>query len=110
LSFWERQNRKDILAENYFNGGVVYEVPSGNDRFDLEVTPRFGEENIFVYASSSPLGDLSLQDAGGIYRVKTTAEDVGEKTRGVKIKEKAAGQGIAASDFFEGRLIIKTGR
>jgi hypothetical protein len=41
-------------AENYFNGGVVYEVPSGNDRFDLEVSPPFGKENIFVYASSSP--------------------------------------------------------
>jgi hypothetical protein len=97
-------------AENYFNGGVVYEVPSVNDQFDLEVTPPFGEENIFVYASSSPLGDLSLQDAGGIYRVKTAAQDVGEKTRGVTITEKAGGKGAGASEFFEGTLTVKTGR
>lgn len=95
-------------GENYFNGGVVYEVPSGNDRFDLEVTPPFGEENIFVYASSSPLGDLSLQDAGGIYRVKTAAKDVGEKTRGVTITEKTGGKGTGAAEFFEGRLSVKT--
>lgn len=26
-------------TDNYFNGGVIYEIPSGKDRFDLEVTP-----------------------------------------------------------------------
>ena len=42
--------------ENYFQGGAVYEIPSGNDRFDLEISPPFGKENITVYASTSPLG------------------------------------------------------
>ena len=97
-------------SDYYFNGGVVYEIPSANDQFELEVSPPFGEENIIMYASTSPLGDLSLQDAGGIYQVKTAAKDVGEKTRGVKIREKAKGKGTAASEFFEGTLTIKTGR
>ena len=27
-------------VDNYFNGGVLYEIPTGNDKFDLEVSPR----------------------------------------------------------------------
>jgi len=53
--------------ENYFQGGVVYEIPSGNDKFDLEISPPFGEENISVYASTSPLGDIDLHSQGGVY-------------------------------------------
>lgn len=95
-------------TDNYFNGGVVYEIPSGNDRFDLEVSPPFGEENVIVYASTSPLGDLSLKPDWGVYQVSTKAKDIGDKTRGVKIKEKVSG-GSAASEFYEGRLSLKTG-
>ena len=40
-------------SDNYFNGGVVYEVPSGNDHFILEVSPPFGKGTILVYASPS---------------------------------------------------------
>lgn len=94
--------------DNYFNGGVIYEIPSGNDKFELDVTPPFGEENIVVYASSSPLGDINLQSQGGIYRVTTEAKHVGEKTRGIKIKEKEAGKNAGASEFFEGKVTIKT--
>ncbi|MCK7504088.1 MAG: DUF4384 domain-containing protein [Desulfobacterales bacterium] len=28
-------------TDNYFNGGVVYVIPSGNDRFQLKVSPAF---------------------------------------------------------------------
>src|SRR3989338_11019378 len=54
--------------DNYFNGGVVYEIPSGNDRFELEVSPPFGEENIVVYAGTSQLGDINLEAQGGVYQ------------------------------------------
>ena len=97
-------------SSNYFNGGVVYEIPSGNDQFELEVSPPFGEEKVLVYASSSPLGDLILRAAGGVYQVKTEAKDVGEKTRGVKIWEKGNRKESGASEFYEGALTIKTGR
>lgn len=33
-------------TQNYFNGGTVYEIPSGGDGFELEVSPPLGEENI----------------------------------------------------------------
>ena len=97
-------------TDNYFNGGVVYEIPSGNDRFELEVSPPFGEENIIVYSSLTPLGDIDLQETGGVYHVKTTANDVGVRTRGIKLKEKEEGKEPTASEFFEGKVIVRTGK
>ncbi|MBI5971161.1 MAG: DUF4384 domain-containing protein, partial [Deltaproteobacteria bacterium] len=63
---WERGN-------NYFNGGVIYEIPSGEDRFELDVSPPFGEENITVYASPSQVGEIDLKPSGGVYEIKTKA-------------------------------------
>ncbi len=98
-------------AENYFNGGSVYEIPAGNDKFDLEVSPPFGEENVIVYASSSPLGEISTEAQGGVYQVKTQTRDIGMKTRGVKLAEKTDSKGAsAASEFFEDKVVVKTGR
>src|SRR3989338_745639 len=97
-------------GSNYFNGGTIYELPSGEDKFELEVTPPFGEEDIIVYASTSPLGDIKLEADGEIYQVMTNAEDIGDKTRGVKIKEKAGGKGISASEFFEDKVVVRTER
>lgn len=107
--------------DHYFNGGVIYEIPSGNDAFDLEVSPPFGEENIILYSSTSPLGDISLEAEGGVYQVKTTERDIGVKTRGVKIKgkeddpfAKKPNDGIGkkdkldASEFFEEKLNVRT--
>jgi len=75
-------------SENYFNGGVIYEIPSGRDRFELEVSPPLGLESITLYASTTQLGELDLIPSQGIYMVKTGSMEVGMKTRGVKITEK----------------------
>lgn len=75
-------------SNNYFKGGTVYEIPSGEDKFELEVSPPFGSESITVYAGSSQLGDIDLESASGIYDIKTKPADIGVKTRGVKIKQK----------------------
>ncbi|HBR21299.1 MAG TPA: hypothetical protein DD713_01820 [Nitrospiraceae bacterium] len=96
--------------DNYFNGGVIYEVPSGNDRFELEVNPPFGEESIAVYTSTSQLGDLDLKEEGGVYQVKTKPKDIGIKTRSVKVKEVTEGKAQQASEFFEGKAVVKTGK
>jgi hypothetical protein len=94
-------------SDNYFNGGVIYEIPSGNDRFELEVNPPFGEEKILVYASSTELGNINIQAAGSVYDVKTDSKDVGVKTRGIQLKEKTGGAKPAES-FFESKVTIKT--
>ena len=94
--------------ENYFQGGVIYEIPSGNDRFDLEISPPFGEENITVYASTSPLGEIDLQTQGGVYFVKTKAKDIGERTRGITLTGKSTAAGGYASEFYENKAEVKT--
>jgi hypothetical protein len=86
---------------------VIYEIPSGNDKYELEVNPPFGEENIIVYASVSELGDLNLKEEGSIYAVKTKSKDIGIKTRGVKIKAAPGGAGQAA-EFSEVKAAVKT--
>ncbi|HPC85104.1 MAG TPA: DUF4384 domain-containing protein [Smithellaceae bacterium] len=94
--------------DNYFQGGVIYEIPSGKDQFELEVNPPFGEENIIVYASVSELGDLNLKEEGGVYTVKTKAKDIGIKTRGVKVKEVANGNTEQSAEFSEVKTVVKT--
>jgi hypothetical protein len=94
--------------DNYFNGGVIYEIPSGRDNFELVVNPPFGEESIIFYASPSQLGEISLSDAGGVYQVKTGMKDIGISTRGIKIKEKSDDKVAPVSEFYEGKLNIKT--
>lgn len=100
-------------SDNYFNGGVVYEIPSGNDRFTLEVSPPFGSEEVTLYASSAPLGELALKPVAGVYEVLTESKDIGVRTRGVKILEKSAGVGTTggkaqASEFVEEKSAVKT--
>ena len=97
-------------TDNYFNGGTIYEIPSGKDKFELEVSPPFGNENIFVYASTSELGGLELSSAGGVYLIKTRSSDIGTKTRGVKIKGKTSlsEDEHVISEFSEARLVLKT--
>jgi len=75
---------------NYFDGGMVYEIPSGDDRFDLEVIPPYGSEVIEVYASTSQLGKIDLKESAAVYEVKTRGRDIGEKTRGVLLIEKGS--------------------
>ena len=94
--------------ENYFQGVVIYEIPSGNDRFDLEISPPFGEENITVYASTSPLGEIELHSQGGVYFVKTKAKDIGAKTRGITLTGKSTGKSGYASEFYENKAEVKT--
>lgn len=92
---------------NYFYGGVVYEIPSSDDRFDLEVTPPFGEEQIMVYASTNPLGDMSLEAKGGMYLVKTNLVYIAEKTRGVKLTIKKDGK-QGGAEFAESTSVVQT--
>jgi len=96
--------------DNYFNGGVIYELPSDNDRFDLEVSPPFGREDVILYASTAQLGNLRLDTRGEVYQVKTDARDIGIHTRGVKILQTADGKAKSAAEFFEEKTVVNTGR
>ena len=97
-------------TENAFNGGVTYVIPEGNDQFDMEVSPPFGEENVIVYASTAPLGEIGVKTRGGVYQVKTSKKDIGMKTRSIKMgnKNESKDAGAATSEFFEDKVVLKT--
>ncbi len=86
---------------SYFNGGTVYEIPSAEDKFDLEVAPPFGAERITLYASTSPMGDINLSAAGGVYAIQAKADELAAGTRGVKFVEKASGTSSSIAEFAE---------
>jgi hypothetical protein len=69
--------------DNYFRAGVTHEIPSVNDRFDLEVSPPFGTEDIVLFASTFPLGNVDVQPAGAVYEIKVAYTEIGIKTRGI---------------------------
>ena len=95
---------------NYFNGGVIYEIPSGEDQYELEVTPPFGSESIMVYGSTSNLGEIDLAPAGGVYKIKTSPENIGIVTRGITLKAKSLDEKGKAAEFSEAEIVLKTGR
>ena len=95
---------------NYFNGGVIYEMPSGEDQFELEVTPPFGSESIMVYGSTSPLGEIDLTPVGGVYQIKTSPENIGNVTRGIALKAKSLDEKSKAAEFSEAEIALKTGK
>lgn len=96
---------------NYFNGGSVYELPSGEDRYDLEVSPPFGSEGITVYASTAPQGNLELQASGAVFDIRTKAADIPITTRGIKLTAKGSGANRnPAAEFSEAGTDLRTGK
>ena len=77
-------------ADNYFQGGVIFEIPKGDDKFDLTVQEPFGKEKLMVFASTSPLGPLSTENIGPVYQVKDETAAIKVKTRGLAISSKTA--------------------
>ncbi|MBI4689955.1 MAG: DUF4384 domain-containing protein [Nitrospirae bacterium] len=97
--------------DNYFNGGTIYELPSGEDGFELEVSPPFGNEGLTVYASTSQLGEIEIEPNSGMYGIKTRAAQIGSKTRGVILKEKETDkEQKVPAEFSEVDAVIKTVR
>ena len=95
--------------QHYFNGGVVYELPSGEDRFDMEVTAPFGSESLTVYASTAPTGNLDVTPSGAVFSVTNRAADIPLATRGIKLMQKGEGSGKrAAAEFAEAGIMVTT--
>ena len=67
--------------DDYFQGGVRYDVPSALDRFVLRVKEPFGRESVTVYASTSRLGNIDTQQLGAIFKVNTAPSSVATRSR-----------------------------
>ncbi len=114
--------------ESTFGAGTVYEIPSPHDRFDLEVTEPFGTEQVIVYGSTLPLGDVEVVPSGSVYQVMTAFADIGTRTRGIagtrpgirppqpvakgiqfeKSKPTQAANINAVAEFSEASVVIQT--
>jgi len=97
--------------DNYFQGGVIYEVPQGNDKFDLTIQPPFGSEKLTLYGSTSPLGAIEKTNIGPVYHVQETPVKIAAKTRGIAITVPKAGEKKKKqqiSEFDEASISITT--
>ncbi len=105
LQLLPNPHRKD----NFFKGGKVISIPGKSDRFDLEVGPPFGIENIIVYASSAEMGDANITSVSdALYSVQDNLKDYGMKTRGVKIVKKSPDDVTSGAEFYEAKCEVKT--
>jgi len=82
---------------HHFQGGTTYVIPTEEDAFNFEVSAPFGAERVVVYASERPLGDLSLQAAGGVYRVEGSRME--DRMREVKLDGNANKATAAFSEY-----------
>jgi hypothetical protein len=101
----------DYRKQDRFEAGKTYQIPGEGDRFDLKVTPPFGEDRLVVYASEVPLGNVSMNAAGaGLHAFGGTRESLGIRTRGISVT--AAGgkkPAPAGAEFYESSWKLSTG-
>jgi hypothetical protein len=103
LQLLPNQYRKD----NLFKTNAVYSIPAQEDNFILKVKSPYGTEKIFLYASSTALGEAEVQPYGeSLYRINDNLDEYSTKTRGIKTvstEEEKLG-----AEFFEANWIIVT--
>lgn len=91
--------------ENYFQGGVIYEVPTGADQFVLTVQEPFGSEKVVLYGSTSPLGQLSTTNLGAVLKVEAPEKEIAAKTRGIAFSTDKTAQ---VYEFAEAVAVVIT--
>jgi hypothetical protein len=102
--------------QSRFQGGQTYRIPDARDRFNLIVSPPYGEDQIVVYASDVPLGDVDLEPlGGGLEQFRGTRKEIGVKTRGIQVSPAGPGSGSGGgsprmgAEFYEASWELTTG-
>jgi hypothetical protein len=91
-------------ANNYFQGGIVHEIPSHGDCYEIKADSFSTKDVVIFYASSSPLGELEIEREGNIYVVRTSAKDLSKKVREVKFDTKPEQKRNPIAEFIEKTL------
>ena len=87
-----------------FRAGEIYRIPGGADEFALEVRPPYGTEQIVVYASEAPLGQVEMQPLqGGLHRYQGSRQVVDEATRALQVVPH-----VKAAEFYEATWTFST--
>lgn len=72
----------DYRKINYFKANTLYKIPDTGDLFTLIASPPFGKDQIIVYASEIPLGQIDLESYGnGLNKYNGDRETLGTKSR-----------------------------
>ncbi len=101
-----KENVTQLLPNDYrsnrrFKGGVLYRVPGEGDRFAIKVVDNFGEEDIVVYASEVPLGEVNTTPAGaGLRGFEGSRGQMAREVRAIKVVPKGSGPDSGAA-FYE---------
>ncbi len=99
-------------STNYFNGGVIYEYPTGEDNFQLNVQGPFGKEKIHLFASTSELGSVESDNLGPVLEIKEKPAEIAKKTRGISISKKSEAKAdnskSSLAEFAEATIEITT--
>ncbi len=111
----------DFRKTNFFKGGQLYSIPDKGDRFDLKVSPPYGEDKIIAYASEAPLGNVELEPVGqGLNRYAGDVDSFATMTRGISVnslssidKAGTVSTGVPGipigAEFYEGIWTLTTG-
>lgn len=100
----------DYRIINFFEAGRVYKIPDEGDHFDLKVTAPYGEDQIVVYASEVPVGDVAMESmTRGLNRYRGSRESLGALTRSIKVVPAAPGS-QAGAEFYEATWNLTTGQ
>lgn len=98
----------DYRRINFFKAGKVYKIPDKGDVFELTVKPPYGEDQIVVYASEIPLGDVAMEQVGqGLRRYRGTRKTLAAMTRGIAVVG-ADQDDVSGAEFYEATWTLKT--
>ena len=95
---------------HHFQGGKRYQIPGPGDRFELKVTPPYGQERIVVYASETPMGEIAMAPLGaGLYEYQGSNDDLAFRVRSIQPVARLGGSMTSGSTgFYEASWVVET--
>ena len=99
-------NITQLLPNDYrtggrFTGGTLYRVPGEGDRFAIKVMDNYGKEQIVVYASETPLGQVETRlVSAGLREYGGTRDQLSRDLRALKVVPVGETHDSGA-DFYE---------
>jgi hypothetical protein len=100
----------DYRKVDFFKARKVYKIPGEGDHFDLKVTAPYGEDQIVVYASEVPVGQVDMEAVGqGLRRYRGNRESLAAMTRGIQVTPSAPSAN-SGTEFYEATWTLTTTR
>lgn len=98
----------DYRDINLFKGGKVYRIPDAEDHFKIRVSPPYGEDQVVVFASNVPLGEVETESVGqGLRRYSGTRDILAGRIRSVTVVPRPEGSSTGA-EFYEATWKLNT--